>query len=144
MDTLCRTFFYFLIISSLLGCSQANSEDLTKTLANTFQDSHFHVVSLGYTPQPYFDADSYRLQISGETIQILIFSNPLGAFLATLSVSADGQVIAGQTINWTQSPHFYWRRQHIVIYVGENIEIIQIIESIMGLQFAGGVVYPDI
>lgn len=40
-------------------------------------------------------------------------------------------------ISWASDPHFYKKGNIIVLYVGENQEIINVLEEIIGLQFAG-------
>lgn len=40
-------------------------------------------------------------------------------------------------ISWVSYPHFYKKGNIIVLYVGENQEIINTLEVIIGLQFAG-------
>ena len=135
---------FVFIISMGLGCTQFHTDDVRELLSTEFRDAHYHVEPLGYTPQPYFNVDSYRLRVAGENIQIFAFPNILTAFQAAISVSPDGYRIANREIDWGRTPHFYWLGRNIVLYVGDNIEIINIIESVLGSQFAGGVIYPDI
>lgn len=40
-------------------------------------------------------------------------------------------------ISWVSYPHFYKRGNIIVLYVGENQEIINVLDETIGLQFAG-------
>lgn len=40
-------------------------------------------------------------------------------------------------ISWVSFPHFYKRDNLIVLYVGENTELIHALEDILGDQFAG-------
>lgn len=40
-------------------------------------------------------------------------------------------------ISWVSYPHFFKKDNIIVLYVGEDLEIINALEKIVGLQFAG-------
>lgn len=40
-------------------------------------------------------------------------------------------------IEWISHPHFYKSENMIILYVGENLEIIQVLEELVGPQFAG-------
>ena len=40
-------------------------------------------------------------------------------------------------ISWVSYPHFFKKDNIIVLYVGEDLEIINVLEEIVGLQFAG-------
>lgn len=42
-------------------------------------------------------------------------------------------------IEWVSYPHFYKSENMIVLYVGENLEIIQALEEFMGPQFTGNI-----
>jgi hypothetical protein len=40
-------------------------------------------------------------------------------------------------IEWVSYPHFYKSENMIILYVGENLEIVQGLEELVGSQFAG-------
>lgn len=42
-----------------------------------------------------------------------------------------------KSISWSSYPHFFKKDNMIVLYVGENLEIINLLEETMGLQFSG-------
>ena len=42
-------------------------------------------------------------------------------------------------IEWVSYPHFYKSENMIILYVGENLQIIQALEEIVGPQFAGNI-----
>ena len=41
-------------------------------------------------------------------------------------------------VTWTSTPHFYQTESLIVLYVGDNSDIIATLEDLLGPQIAGG------
>lgn len=64
-------------------------------------------------------------------------SSPSHAWVASLTVSEDGTEIGTSIIRWIDVPHFYTKGKIIVLYLGQNPEITNLLESLLGAQFAG-------
>lgn len=128
----------------LFGCQAILPSDYAEILIDDFETANYTVTELGYIASPYFDADVQQLQISGENIQIFEFPNPLSTWLARRQISSDGYTINQQDVQWVSTPHFYSAGHYIILYNGDNYDLISIIENRLGSQFAGGVSYPDI
>jgi hypothetical protein len=77
------------------------------------------------------------ISIGGEDIQIYEFPSEPDAQAASLIVSEDGTEIGTSIITWMSTPHFYTTGKLIVQYVGQNPEIMNLLESFLGQQFAG-------
>ena len=52
-------------------------------------------------------------------------------------INSDGSQIGDALVDWIGPPHFYKKGNILVQYVGENKEIIKVLEKILGKQFAG-------
>jgi len=52
-------------------------------------------------------------------------------------ISNDGTEIGTSVIRWMDMPHFYTKGKIIVLYVGQNPEIKNLLESLLSQQFAG-------
>lgn len=55
------------------------------------------------------------------------------------SGSSSIEALIGTTTNtWIGTPHFYLSGDIIAIYAGNDVDVIQLLESAFGLQFEGG------
>ena len=53
-------------------------------------------------------------------------------------VDADGGTIGTSMVSWMATPHFYKKGRILVLYVGDNAETLEVLEGVLGPQFAGG------
>jgi len=77
------------------------------------------------------------ISIGGADIQVFEFKDKSEAGTSSLTVSEDGTEIGTSIIRWMDTPHFYTKGNLIVLYVGQNPEITNLLESLLGNQFAG-------
>lgn len=77
------------------------------------------------------------VSVGGVDIQVFEFSDESEASASILTVSEDGTQIGTSIIRWMDAPHFYTKGKIIVLYVGQNPEITNLFESLLGNQFAG-------
>ncbi len=89
--------------------------------------------------QPFFSVDAQVLTAYGEDIQVFEYDSSESALdeVAESGLTPDGQF---QTVmvTWIDTPHFYQTGSLIVLYVGDNFEIITLLEDLLGPQIAGG------
>lgn len=78
-----------------------------------------------------------RIDINGDTIGMYEYKNNLEMEQDAKTIRADGSMIGNTIYEWKAKPHFYKRGNIIVTYFGDNKEIINKIESLIGKQFAG-------
>ncbi|MEM2160538.1 MAG: hypothetical protein QXN55_06265 [Candidatus Nitrosotenuis sp.] len=77
------------------------------------------------------------ISVGGADVQVFEFSDESEAAASSLTVSEDGTEIGTSVIRWMDTPHFYTKDKLIVQYVGQNPEITNLLESLLGNQFAG-------
>ena len=56
----------------------------------------------------------------------------------TISVPLEGGVIRETYFEWMATPHFYQMNRMIVLYVGDDTDVIEPLQDVLGSQFAGG------
>lgn len=138
---------HILLGISIVGCHRfewRNSENTQNTLIDTLESANYQIADLGTVSHPFFAVDGRRIQVAGEQIQIFEFPTVFDAIYTTTEISSDGFTIGGQRLQWMGTPHFYRKRRVIVFYLGDNVDLIAILENVLGSQFAGGISYPDI
>jgi len=77
------------------------------------------------------------ISVGGADIQVYEFQSESDAQVSSLMISEDGTEIGTSIIRWIDTPHFYTKGKIIVLYVGQNPEITNLLESFLGTQFAG-------
>lgn len=84
-----------------------------------------------------FSVPIHVISVGGVDVQIYEFVSESDAKAASLTVSEDGTEIGLSIIRWMDEPHFYTNGKLIVQYIGHNPEIMNMLESFLGKQFAG-------
>jgi hypothetical protein len=84
-----------------------------------------------------FSVPIHVISVGGVDVQIYEFASESDAKTASLTVSEDGTEIGLSVIRWMDEPHFYTNGKIIVQYIGHNPEIMNLLESFLGKQFAG-------
>ncbi len=89
-------------------------------------------------PQPFFSVASRIININGEALQVFEYATPSAADAEATRVSADGTTIGTSKPTWMATPHFFKSGKLIVLYVGGNQAIVDLLRTTLGNQFAGG------
>ncbi len=101
----------------------------------------------GTTSESFFAPQGQRLTVNGEGVQAFEFGSAEEADAGAEGVSASGSSIVttfadgtgkSSMITWVESPHFYKAGKLIVLYVGCDSDVIDVLQETMGPQFAGG------
>jgi len=99
-------------------------------------------ISVEYVDEIAADTSSFSvptkvISVGGADVQVFEFKSESDAKAATQTVSKDGGQIGTSMIQWIGPPHFYTNGKLIVLYVGQNPEISNLLEDLLGSQFAG-------
>lgn len=87
--------------------------------------------------QPFFSVPAKTATINGEDLQVFEYLSEKTIDEDASAVSSSGSTIGTNMVSWIQPPHFYKSGKIIVIYLGSNRDIMNILEDILGTQFAG-------
>ena len=88
--------------------------------------------------QPFFDPQAQIVEVDGERIQIFEFAGEETALAAADTVSAGGSSVGTTMLTWQDTPHFYRVHRLIVLYVGSDRDVLDLLQQVLGPQFAGG------
>ncbi len=91
----------------------------------------------GDISQPFFSVTGNAITVNGENVQVFEYTDAAVADAEALLVSADGSSVGTTMVNWVAAPHFYKAGKLIVLYVGNDTTVINILEEVLGSQFAG-------
>jgi hypothetical protein len=95
------------------------------------------VVPTGSVTQPFFSVTGQSITVNGEPVQIYEYANEDDANADAARISPDGGTIGNTMVDWIAPPHFYKKGQIIVLYVGSNTTVMNILKTTLGTQFAG-------
>ena len=85
-----------------------------------------------------FGVPGQVIRANGAAVQLYTFANEADAQAAAETVSPEGSSIGTTMITWMGTPHFYLSGDTIVTYAGDDADVLQLLESALGPQFAGG------
>lgn len=88
--------------------------------------------------QAFFSVIGTSVSLNGESIQVFEYDSAETMETDAVLVDASGSSIGTTMVGWVATPHFYKKGRILVLYVGDNAEILEILESVLGPQFAGG------
>jgi len=87
--------------------------------------------------QPFFSVMGKTATINGDDIQVYEYLSEKTVEEESATVSSTGSSIGPNMVTWIKPPHFYKSGKIIVIYLGTNADTINLLEEILGKQFAG-------
>ena len=95
------------------------------------------VDSVGPISQPFFVPEGQVISVDGYEVQVFEFSIDQDVQSVAETISPDGTSIGTTMISWVEDPHFYKSGKLIVLYVGEKDTVLELLEVVLGPQFAG-------
>lgn len=95
------------------------------------------VTPAGEVSQPFFSVTGNAITVDGGNVQVFEYADNEEADAQAALVSPDGSSIGTTMASWIAPPHFYQAGKIIVLYVGDDTTLINVLESVMGPQFAG-------
>jgi hypothetical protein len=88
-----------------------------------------------------------RITLKGAVVTVLEYDDASDVDAEASRISPDGHNIHGTTlivfkrfthVDWIDAPHFFKKGKLIVHYVGNEESVLEILEDVLGPQFAGG------
>ena len=88
--------------------------------------------------QPVFSVRGRILLVSDEPVWIFSYPTTIKANNDAAKISADGMTIGNSKPSWLGTPHFFRKPRMIVLYLGDEPRLLDILNRAIGRQFAGG------
>jgi hypothetical protein len=87
--------------------------------------------------QIFFAVTGQIIAVNGEDVQVFEYDSAEAMQADAAQVASDGGSIGTNMVTWVATPHFYNAGRILVLYVGDDPEIIELLEGALGPQFAG-------
>lgn len=92
----------------------------------------------GTVSQPFFTPEGQVITVDGQDVQVFEYESEADAKAEADLVAPDGSSVGTSMMTWIATPHFYSGGQLIVLYVGDQSSMMNLLEEVLGSQFAGG------
>ena len=87
--------------------------------------------------QEFFSVEGQIVKVNGADLQVFEYENAEAREKDASQVAADGGSIGTSMVTWIDAPHFYKAGRIIVLYVGNDQTLLDLLNKVMGHQFAG-------
>lgn len=98
-------------------------------------------IEMGSTiKHPFLAVPGRIMTVNGQDIEVFQYANAQALADDTRTVDPDGCIgtLGGGMLDpWTAPPHFFKSQGVMVIYLGSDAKILQLLTNVMGKQFAG-------
>lgn len=87
--------------------------------------------------QDFLSVDGKVITVNGIDVQVFEYADAVEAQAEAAQIPPDGSSFATIMVTWIDDPHFYQQGSLIVLYVGSDQATLDLLESVLGTQFAG-------
>ncbi|SFO05803.1 hypothetical protein [Proteiniclasticum ruminis] len=146
-----RSILGILLLTVLLlvsGCTKSKpqlTEDNEKDLANmiTYLEDQNYESSVEEADSDIFPGIRMRIKTGTEILDVYFYENPTTLEEVASGIGKDGSSYQNKSktkvieISWISEPHFFKKNTMMVQYIGEDKNIIKLLTTYLGPQFAG-------
>lgn len=88
--------------------------------------------------QPFFSVEGNIIKVNGADVQVFEYESSESMELESSQIAPDGSSSATTMITWIDTPHFYKAGKIVVLYIGSDATVLDLLNGALGPQFAGG------
>jgi hypothetical protein len=121
-----------------LASKARSATELSKLIKNLRAKGATVVSTNERISQPFFSVPARIINVNGEGVQVFEYARASALEGEAKGVSSDGMTIGTSKPSWMAPPHFFKSGKLIVLYVGANESILKVLQTSLGVQFAGG------
>lgn len=112
----------------------------TTSLADHLRVAGATVEMAGTIKHPFLAVPGEMMTVNGQGIEAFQYADAKALANDTRTIDPDGcigTVGGGMVDAWTAPPHFFKSENVMVIYLGSDAKMLQLLTKVMGKQFAG-------
>lgn len=87
--------------------------------------------------QAFFSVTGQIIKINSTDVQVFEYESAEAMEADAAQVAPDGGSIGTSMVMWVEAPHFFKSGRVLVLYVGDDAAVLDLLESVLGEQFAG-------
>jgi hypothetical protein len=96
----------------------------------------------GEVEQPFFGVAGQVIEIDGGSVQVFEYEDEAAREVESARISPDGSSVGGTSISWVDRPTFWAEGRLIVLYVGADEAIVDLLTRVLGAPIAQGESLP--
>ena len=108
-----------------------------KTLISALRTSGLEPRQVDRITQAFFTVPAMVYQLRDGELQVYEFPNEERAAREAENVSADGSSVGTSKVLWIAPPHFFRAGALLVLYLGNDEQVLDVLRARIGPQFAG-------
>ena len=85
----------------------------------------------------FFSVEGQMVKVNGTDLQIFEYENAEAMEKDASQVAPNGGAIGTSMVSWIDAPHFYKAGRIIVLYVGSDQTVLDLLNKVIDPQFAG-------
>ncbi len=106
-------------------------------LVDALQGAGATVEPAGELEQDFFPVGARVIRVNGQDLQVFEFSSSGDMEAARATISGNGYIIGAMSIDWISVPYFFSRDRLIVLYVGTDEGVLELLTQVLGPAFTG-------
>ena len=123
-------------VEAATAVQTAAVQDLN-TLVATLTAAGLTVETGESVTQPFFTVQGQTLKINGQDVQVFAYDTAQAMEAEASQIAPDASTIGTNMPSWMSDPQFYKLGNMLILYVGQDQKILDILSGIFGQQFAG-------
>jgi hypothetical protein len=129
--------FLLAACSSLAAASRTDPVSDYASLLEALRAAGATVEPADPVSQVFFGPEGQVIKVNAQDVQVFEYPDEAAAERDAQTISPDGSSTTTTMITWVDAPHFYKAGKLIVLYVGSDTDTLQLLEGLLGPQFAG-------
>jgi hypothetical protein len=85
----------------------------------------------------FLGVESRMLKVNGADVQVWEFIDEQSAQAAASTIQANGYIIGNAAVDWIDQPNFFSRGRVVVLYVGKDAAMIELLTKVVGEPITG-------
>lgn len=122
--------------TSATSSDSSGSQDLASRV-KALENAGAMVESGEPVTQTFFTPGGQTPKVNGADLQVFEYESADAMQKEAAQVAPDGGSIGTSMMIWIDAPHFYKAGRIIVLYLGNDKAVLDLLDKVMGAQFAG-------
>lgn len=139
-----HTLLYSILLAVLLaGCNGQATSTVSHggavsdyvSLIDNLRGAGASVEPAGEIEQPFFSVSGQVITVNGADVQVFEYADAAAAEAEAALISPDGRSVGTSMVMWVATPHFFSVERLIVLYVGDDVQVLETLGAALGPQF---------
>jgi len=107
------------------------------SLVDTLRAADATVEPADTVEQAFFSVTGQIIKVNGADVQVFEYESAEAMEADASQVAPDGGSVGTSMVMWVEAPHFFKLGCVLVLYVGDDFAVLDLLKSSLGEQFAG-------